>query len=303
MEKVNTMSLIKELRERTDAPFIECKKALESSGWNIDKAIDWLQNNGKVKAAKKAGRIAAEGLVSIAKNEKSVVILEINSETDFVAKNAQFVNLVTKISNILLENDFTTNDEALKLKNEEGVTVEELTTIATATIGEKIVFRRANKFNYNPMTQVAGTYVHTNGRIASIVILNGKDEEVAKNISMHISAMNPEYTFVTDYPKDEYEKLKQEFTNELNKSEKDSKKPENIKSMMIQGKIEKELSKFVLELQEFVVDSSFKVKKYLESKNSSIVSVVRYEVGEGIEKKENNFVAEVNAQLAEATKK
>ncbi|MGZ9413320.1 translation elongation factor Ts [Mycoplasma sp. 1012] len=302
MEKVNTMALIKELRERTDAPMVDCKKALEASSWSVEKAILWLQENGKAKAAKKAGRIAAEGLVSVATNGKAAVVFEVNSETDFVAQNKQFIDLVNKIGQVLLKGDFSSNEEATHLKDENGKTIEELCVDATATIGEKIAFRRAKKLSASESQRI-GSYIHTNGRVASLVLINGENEEAAKNVSMHVAAMNPEYALVSQVPSSEVDKLTKEFTLEIENDPKNSKKPENIKQMMINGKVEKELAKIVLELQEFVMDSSFKVKSYLDSKKSSLLEIVRFEVGEGIEKQETDFAAEVAAQVAEATKK
>ncbi|MBN3534751.1 translation elongation factor Ts [Mycoplasma procyoni] len=302
MSQINTMALIKELRERTDAPMVDCKKALEASDWNIEKAIAWLQENGKAKAAKKAGRIAAEGLVYAVSNNNKAVIFEVNSETDFVAQNKQFVELVQEIGQILLNNKFASNEEALALKNASGKSIEELTVDATATIGEKIAFRRAEAFDI-AADQKAGVYVHTNGRVASIVLINGADEEAAKNVSMHVSAMNPEYTLVSDYPQNKLDELTQEFAKEVNEDPKNASKPDKIKESMINGKVQKKLGEVVLELQEFVMDSQFKVAKYLESKKSSLVKAIRFEVGEGIEKQQTDFAAEVAAQVAEAKNK
>lgn len=301
MENINKTALIKELRERTDAPMVDCKKALESSEWNVEKAIVWLQENGKAKAAKKAGRIAAEGLVSAAKNEKHAVIFEVNSETDFVAQNKQFIDLVNKIGNILLNNTFSNSEEALNLKDESGKSIDDLCVDATATIGEKIAFRRAEKIEIKE-TQKAGTYVHTNGRVASIVLVNGDSEEAAKNVSMQVAALNPEYTLVSEVPASVVNKLKEEFAKEIESDAKFASKPEKIKQSMIEGKLNKELSKNVLELQDFVMDSAFKVNTYLQSKKSELVKSLRFEVGEGIEKQETDFAAEVAAQVAEARK-
>ncbi|UWD33910.1 translation elongation factor Ts [Mesomycoplasma molare] len=301
MENINKTALIKELRERTDAPMVDCKKALESSEWNVEKAIVWLQENGKAKAAKKAGRIAAEGLVSAAKNEKYAVIFEVNSETDFVAQNKQFIDLVNKIGNILLNNTFSNSEEALNLKDESGKSIDDLCVDATATIGEKIAFRRAEKIEIKE-TQKAGTYVHTNGRVASIVLVNGDSEEAAKNVSMQVAALNPEYTLVSEVPASVVNKLKEEFAKEIESDAKFASKPEKIKQSMIEGKLNKELSKNVLELQDFVMDSAFKVNTYLQSKKSELVKSLRFEVGEGIEKQETDFAAEVAAQVAEARK-
>lgn len=310
MEKINTMALIKELRERTDAPMVDCKKALEASSWDVEKAIVWLQENGKAKAAKKASRVAAEGLVSAKADEKSAVIFEINSETDFVAQNKQFIELVDKVGKILLNNSFTSSEEALKLKDENGKTIEELTTDATATIGEKIAFRRAEKINL-AANQKAGAYIHTNGRVASIVLVEGNDAEAARNVSMHVAAMNPEFTFVTDIPAQKMQEYRSEAEQEVKEeiAKKQAAKPgspvpnEKIQENMIEGKVSKKIAPFVLEIQEFVMDSSFKVNSYLKSKGNTLVKSIRFEVGEGIEKEVTDFAAEVAAQVAEASKK
>ncbi|UVD81494.1 translation elongation factor Ts [Mycoplasma iguanae] len=297
MSQPNTMALIKELRERTNAAMIDCKKALESSQWDIEKAIVWLQENGKAKAAKKAGRIAAEGLVNAMANDQAAVIYEVNSETDFVAQNQGFLDLVDEIGKTLLAHDFSNSEQALQLKNSAGKTLEELTIDATATIGEKISLRRAQRINLSD-TQVAGSYKHSNGQIATLVLIEGKDAEAARGVAMHVAAMNPEYALVADVPTEKIASLRKEFLADPALAG----KPEKIQQNIVEGKINKALAETVLELQDFVVDNAFKVNKFLESKNSKLVSIVRFEVGEGIEKVANDFASEVAAQVSEALK-
>ncbi|MGY6172506.1 translation elongation factor Ts [Candidatus Mycoplasma pogonae] len=297
MSNTNNMTLIKELRERTNAAMIDCKKALESSNWDIEAAIVWLQENGKAKAAKKAGRIAAEGVVAAMANDNAAVIYEINSETDFVAQNKQFLELVNTVGETLLSNEFTTAEEALQLKAPNGKTIEELTVDATSTIGEKISFRRAEKVVLTP-NQSAAAYRHSNNQIASLVVVEGKAKEAAQGVAMHVAAMNPEFTLVTDVPAERVAKLRAELLEDPALAN----KPENIKNSIVDGKLNKTLAETVLELQDYVVDNSFKVNKFLDSNNAKLVKVYRFEVGEGIEKATSDFAAEVAAQVSEALK-
>lgn len=297
MSNINSMALIKELRERTSAAMIDCKKALESSNWNIEEAIKWLQENGKAKAAKKAGRIATEGLVSVAADKNAAVIYEVNSETDFVSKNQQFLELVETIGTTLLNNHFSNFSEALTLKTPSGKTIEELTTDATSTIGEKISFRRAEKVNL-AATQSAGVYKHSNGQIAAMVVIEGQDSEAARGVAMHVTAMNPEFALVADVPAAKITSLKSELAADPSLVG----KPENIKASIIEGKLNKTLAETVLELQDYVVDNTFKVNKFLASKNATLVKMLRFEVGEGIEKVVSDFAAEVAATVADALK-
>lgn len=297
MSQPNTMALIKQLRERTSAAMIDCKKALEASDWDIEKAIAWLQENGKAKAAKKAGRIAAEGVVSVVSNDKAAVIFEVNSETDFVAQNQQFLDLVQEIGEALLENEFSSNEEALKVRTKSNKTIEELTVDATSTIGEKISFRRVEKIQLKD-GQAVGVYKHWNHQFGSLVVVDGLDTEAAKNVAMHVAAMNPEHTFVSEVPESKVTQLKEEFLQ----SPALQGKPEKIQASILEGMLNKALAETVLELQEFVVEPSFKVNKYLESKKSKLNKVVRFEVGEGIEKSSSDFAAEVAQQVSEALK-
>ncbi len=285
-----TAQMVKELRERTGAGILDSKKALEATNGDIEKAIEHLQENGVAKAAKKAGRIAAEGLVTTASNEKGSVMVEINSETDFVAKNAQFQELVKKISSALLTASFSNSEEAAKV-NVDGKTIEELCVEATATIGEKISFRRAIKIEKNN-DQFIGAYTHSNGQIAALVTIQGGNEEAAKNVAMHVTAMNPEFLDAEAMPKEVVAKYKAEIMEELSSMD----KPEAILEKMAEGKLRKILSDLTLVDQEFVMEK-MPVSKYLSSQNAKAISMIRYQVGEGIEKKEEDFASEVAAQM------
>ncbi len=282
---------VKELRQRTGAGILDSKKALEATDGDINKAIEWLQERGQATAAKKASRVAAEGLVSTAQNDNAAVMVEINSETDFVAKNAQFQELVKKVANGLLLVDFSNSEEATKAVIN-GKTVEELCTEATSTIGEKISFRRAIKV-VKTDSQFIGAYTHANGQISSIVVIEGGNQEVAKNISMHVAAMNPEFLDAASMPQEKIETFKTEIMAELA----DINKPEKIKEIMAEGKLRKVLSDLTLVDQEFVMEK-MPVSKYLKGHGASAISMARFLVGEGIAKDETDFAAEVAAQMA-----
>ncbi|AHH45424.1 translation elongation factor Ts [Mesomycoplasma bovoculi] len=286
------LNKIKELRNITDAPFVDCKKALEASAYDIQKAIAWLQENGKAKAIKKAGRIAAEGLVYAIKNDKKIVIFELNSETDFVAKNKNFISLKDEIATLLLENNFNNLDQAFEIKSGSGKTISDLVTDASATLGEKISLRRV-EFVLISNGQNAGSYVHFNGQTSAIAVIEGGSKEVARNVCMHSVAMNPEFTFESEIPVDKLNKIK----SDLSQSPALVGKPENIQQSIITGMLAKELSKFVLEYQPFVVESEISVAKYLQNNNAKLIKIIRFEVGEGIEKVVSNFSEEVKNQI------
>lgn len=286
--------LIKKLRDITGAGFVDCKKALEASNNDIDLAIKWLQKNGAAKAVKKAGNIAADGLVSIAKNDKIAIIYEVNCQTDFVAINEDFKKLVNHIGDILISKSFNTLDDALNLRDSNNNTINELISLATAKIGEKIELRRLEKIELNNNINI-GSYVHFDGKKASIFVADGGNEEKLKGVAMHITAMNPEYLNEESVPKDKIEELKEK----LSKSPKLDGKPENIKQNIINGMLKKELSETfsVLTEQDYVVEPSKTVGKYLNEIAAKEIKMIRFEVGEGIEKKEVNFASEVAAQM------
>lgn len=284
-------SLIKELRDLSGAGLMDCKKALEASNNDIDEAIDYLRKKGISKAAKKADRVAAEGLSTVVIDGNNASIVEVNCETDFVAKNEKFVNLVNKIAELIVKNDVKTMEEAMSLSTEEG-TLNDTIVNFTATIGEKISFRRFARLSKTD-SQNFGSYIHMGGRIAVLTLLEGADEETAKDVSMHAAAMRPSYVKREDVPAEEVERetsvLKEQAMNE--------RKPAEIAEKMVNGRINKFYKEICLEEQDFVKDSDMTVGAFVKSKNGSIVNMVRFEVGEGIEKKEENFAEEVMNQI------
>ena len=284
-------SLIKELRDLSGAGLMDCKKALEASNNDIDEAIDYLRKKGISKAAKKADRVAAEGLSTVVIDGNNASIVEVNCETDFVAKNEKFVNLVNKIAELIVKNDVKTMEEAMSLSTEEG-TLKDIIVNFTATIGEKISFRRFARLSKTD-SQNFGSYIHMGGRIAVLTLLEGADEETAKDVSMHAAAMRPSYVKREDVPAEEVERetsvLKEQAMNEG--------KPAEIAEKMVNGRINKFYKEICLEEQDFVKDSDMTVGAFVKSKNGSIVNMVRFEVGEGIEKKEENFAEEVMNQI------
>ncbi len=286
-----TASMVKELREKTGAGMMDCKKALEECNADMDKAIDYLREKGITKAAKKTDRIAAEGLANIFIKDNKAVILEINCETDFVSKNADFNKLVETIGNALLKNEVKNMDEALKVKVNND-TVNDLIVNETATIGEKLNFRRFEKVEKKD-DELFGSYLHMGGKIASLVVIKGTSEEVAKDIAMQVAAMKPSYMFVENIPSDvlEHEKtvLKEQSVNEG--------KPEDIAIKMVEGRIKKYYKEVCLNEQQFVKDNDLTIKDYLKNNNSELINMVKYEVGEGMEKRNDNFADEVMSQI------
>lgn len=283
---------VKDLRERTNAGMMDCKKALEASNGDMDQAIEWLRKNGMAKAAKKEGRIAAEGITKMLVDGNQAVILEVNSETDFVAKNEKFIEFVNKLADVIMKSDATDMESALTLTTEEG-TVSDMVAAAVAQIGEKISFRRFTRLTKND-NQVFGSYSHMGGRIAALVLLNGTDQEAAYEIAMHAAAMNPQYVKSSEVPTEVLEKEKSIMREELLKEGKPADRIENI----LVGKVNKYYSEICLEDQIFIkAENKETVKAYAEAHGCEIVNMVRYEVGEGIEKKQENFAEEVMNQI------
>ena len=283
-------SMVKELREISGAGMLDCKNALAASDGNMEKAIDWLREKGIAKSAKKQTRIAAEGLAHIEIKGNKAVIIEVNSETDFVAKNQEFVNLVKTIASTIIDNNVSTVEEALKLKAGEN-TLEELIIDKTSKIGEKISFRRFEIVEKED-TEVFGTYSHMGGKIAVLTRLTN-NEEVAKDVAMQAAAMRPLYLTREDVPSEVLEKertiLKEQAENEgLDSSKID---------MIVNGRINKYYEEVCLIDQPFIKENKQKVSKYVESNGSKIISFTRYEVGEGMEKREENFAEEVMKQI------
>ena len=287
-----TASLVKELRERTGAGMMDCKKALQQTDGNIEAAIDYLRENGIAKAAKKADRIAAEGLSYIEVKGNKAVILEINSETDFVAKNEKFVALVKNVADAILAAEPKTLEEALQVEAQGG-TVEAVINEGIATIGEKLSLRRFEVVSKTD-SDAFGAYSHMGGRIGVLTLVEGStDEEAAKDVAMHIAALSPKYLDESEVPADVLEHEKKVLTEQaLNEG-----KPANIVEKMIVGRINKFLEEITVVKQKFVKDDSLTVEKFVASKGGKLAKFVRYEVGEGIEKREDNFAEEVMSQV------
>jgi len=286
-----TASMVKELREKTGAGMLDCKKALEACNGSIEEAINWLREKGIAKAAKKSDRIAAEGVAAILTEGNNAVIIEVNSETDFVAKNNEFQSLVKEILETIIKSDAKTLEEVLELSTSNG-TINDLIVSKTATIGEKLSLRRFTKITKKD-NETFGSYIHMGGRIAVLTLVSDVNDEVAKDISMHAAAMKPLYVTRNEVPSELVEKerevLKEQAINEG--------KPAEIAEKMVEGRIRKYYEEICLEEQAFVKDSGISVGTYAKNNGGKILSMVRYEVGEGIEKKEENFAEEVAKQI------
>jgi elongation factor Ts len=286
-----TAQMVKELREKTGAGMMDCKRALEETNGDIEKAIDFLREKGIAKAAKKANRIAAEGLCNFVIDGNTAFVYELNSETDFVSKNEQFLELLETISKILINSDATNTEEALALVKD-GKTVETLLADATATIGEKITLRRVSRFTKED-AQGFGAYKHLGGRIVTLVVTEKDDDVVAKDIAMHVAAQNPKYLDRSQVDQETLEHERHILTQQALQEG----KPANIVDKMVVGRLNKYLQDIWLVDQGFVKVPDHKVSDYLKTNKNNVVSFVRLEVGEGIEKRQEDFAAEVQAQL------
>ena len=284
-------SMVKDLREKTGAGMMDCKKALVETNGDMEKAIDYLREKGISKAAKKAERIAAEGLSNIYIKGNDAVVVELNSETDFVAKNAEFKELLDKIGNTILENNVTNLEEALNAKCGDE-TINDLIVNATAKIGEKISLRRFEKVTKTD-SQVFGSYLHMGGKISSLTILEGGNEEVARDVAMQAAAMRPQYVNIESVPAEDLEREKNVIREQVIN---EGKKPE-FADKIVEGRIRKFYEETVLEEQAFIKDSGLSVKAYLSNNNATLVKIVKYEVGEGMEKRNDDFAAEVMSQI------
>ena len=283
---------VKDLREKTGAGMLDCKKALEASEGNMDKAVDWLREKGIAKAAKKESRIAAEGLTEGREDKDTAIIFEVNCETDFVTKNEKFKNLIDELGTALLKDKCKNYDEALNVKLKDGKTVSERIVEATATIGEKISFRRFEKIKKSK-DEVFGLYSHMGGRITTLVVLEGANAEVARDVAMHVAAMRPLYLNRDEVPEDvlnhEKEIIKEQAINEG--------KPADIAEKMVIGRVNKYYKEVCLVEQEFIKDSDKSVEQFVKANNGTIKKMIRYEVGEGIEKRSDDFAEEVMKQI------
>jgi len=287
-----TAALVKELRERTGAGMMECKKALVETNGDIDAAIDLMRKSGAAKAEKKAGRVAAEGVIIIktTDDKKLAAIVEVNSETDFVARDENFLNFANAVAEAALAGKIATLDALKEAKLASGETVEEARTALVAKIGENIGVRRVQLVEAGE--GILGSYIH-GGRIGVVVAIDNGDDELVKDIAMHVAAVNPQFVNPEDISEEVYNKEKEIFTAQALESG----KPADIVEKMIEGRMRKFAAEICLTGQAFVKDPSITVGKLLADKNASVTAMVRLEVGEGIEKKEDDFAAEVMAQV------
>lgn len=282
---------IKDLREKTGAGMLDCKKALEATSGDINAAIDWLREKGIAKAAKKESRIAAEGLSEFIVEGNKAVVVEVNSETDFVAKNEAFKNFLDTVAKTILNSDAKTMDEALNLQCEEG-TISEYLVNLIAKIGEKISFRRFELITKND-DEVFGAYSHMGGKISVLTVLKGGNEETAKDVAMHVAAMRPGYLNREEVPEEvishERDVIKEQVMNEG--------KPADIAEKMVTGRLNKYYKEICLLEQQFVKDPDLTVEAFAKKNNAEIVKMIRFEVGEGIEKRNDDFASEVMSQI------
>ena len=306
-----TASMVKELREMTGVGMLECKKALAETDGDMEKAVEYLREKGLAASAKKAGRIASEGLVDIyvSDDKKTAAIVEVNSETDFVAKNQTFKDYVANVAKQASESNATNIDEKKKKKwsFDAEFTVREALSQQVAVIGENLNIRRFEKY----VREIPGSlvsYVHGGGRIGVLVNLAcEKDapelEELGKNVAMQIAAMNPKFITVDDVPAEFMEHEKEILTKQAKEDPKNASKPENIIEKMITGRLQKEMKEICLIEQPYVKDGDMSVKQYIDSVAKvvgapiTISRYVRFETGEGLEKKEENFAEEVAKAL------
>ncbi|MDD5791141.1 MAG: translation elongation factor Ts [Erysipelotrichaceae bacterium] len=290
-----TAAQVKELREKTGAGMLDCKNALSATDGDMEKAIDWLREKGIAKSVKKAGRIAAEGLTKIVVDGNKACVIEVNSETDFVAKNAQFLALLETAAKTILAANPATVEDALALAVNGGTLNDEFIN-ATATIGEKIVLRRFAVIE-KADDESFGIYSHMGG-VKSVVAVCKGSEEVAKHVAMQVCSMTPTYISRDYMPAEIVERETKVQTEIVNADPKFAGKPEKVIAGAIQGKVTKALKDMCLVDQEYILDGSMTVGQYLKNEGASVVSFTRYFVGEGIEKRVENFAEEVAKQMA-----
>jgi len=289
-----TAAQVKELRELTGAGMMDCKKALTECEGDIKKAIDWLREKGIAKAAKKEGRIAAEGLAKILIEGNKAVVLEVNSETDFVAKNDRFLALLDEAAKTIFNSNAKTVEEALALPTAEG-TLNDSFIAAVAVIGEKITLRRFEIVEKSD-DELFGSYTHQGGRIVAVTVVKGTaDAQVAKNMAMQVASMNPTYVSRDEMPQEVVAHEREVQEGIMANDESLTNKPEKVKAGIIEGRVSKALQDMCLVDQEYFLDSNLKCGQYLKENNAEVVKFVKYIVGEGIEKKQDDFAAEVAA--------
>ena len=291
-----TAAMVKELRDATGAGMMDCKKALVAADGNMQAAIDAMSKSGAAKAAKKAGRTAAEGIITVAQAGKKVVLVEVNSETDFCAKNAEFVTFAQKVADTALANNIC-DVEVLKNTQLDGQTVAEGLTALVAKIGENLQLRRVALVEAKD-DETIGLYVHSNKRIGVAVVLKGGDETIAKHVAMHVCASKPDFVHPEDVSAEVVEHERQVQIEIAMKSG----KPQAIAEKMVEGRMKKFTGEVSLTGQPFVMNPEITVGQMLKEAKADAVSFVRYEVGEGIEKQAVDFAAEVQAQVAAAQK-
>ena len=284
--------LVKELREKTGAGMMDCKKALTETDGDIDKAVDFLREKGIAKAAKKADRVAAEGLTKAVAKGNDAVIVEVNSETDFVARNDQFVELLETVALAILEQKPATVEAALTDVTVEGKDLDTYIKEKAAVIGEKISLRRFETLTKTD-DQEFGTYSHQGGRISVLTLIDGNSPEFASMVSMHIGGMKPQFLNEESVPAEVYEHEKAVLTEQsLNEG-----KPKEIVEKMITGRLRKFFSEICLVDQKYLLDDSKTVAEVAKENNAEIKGFFRFEVGEGIEKRQDDFASEVAAQM------
>ena len=286
MAEGNLIELIKVLRDRTGAGLMDCKGALLANDCDLDKASDWLREKGLAKAAKKASRIAAEGLAHIRVCEKcgKTVIIEVNCETDFVAKGDAFRELVDAVAGLILKNDLKTVEEAKAAS-------ESLFADATVKMGEKFDLRRFEVIEKGQGS--IGTYIHMGGKIATVVVLDKEDAELAKHLAMHVAANNPSYLSEADIPSDALAHEKDIQREAAKNDPKLAGKPDQVLDKILDGKVRKTFAEVTLADQAFLLDPDKTVAQVLKEKATNVLRFVRYQVGEGIEKRKDDFASEV----------
>jgi len=282
---------VAELRAKTGAGMMDCKKALSETNGDINAAIDYLREKGIAKAAKKESRIAAEGLANVYISGNKAVILEVNSETDFVSKNEEFTSMLDTIGKTILNSNAKTVEEALELPCEDG-TIKDLIIAKTAKIGEKLSLRRI-KVVEKTNDETFGSYLHMGGKIAVLTVLKGANEEVAKDVAMQAAAMKPEFVREDEIPTDRVEKERAIFKEQaMNEG-----KPAEIAEKMVEGRLKKFFKEICLVSQSFIKNGDIDVATYVKNNGGEVKSMIRYEVGEGMEKRNDNFAEEVMNQV------
>ncbi len=287
-----TAQMVKELRDRTGAGMMDCKKALKECNGDIDSAIDMMRKAGQAKADKKSSRVAAEGVIDFLadKEKNNACLVEVNCETDFVAKDENFLNFVSKVSSLSLSN-FTGNlDEFVSQKINDGKSLEELRLELVSKVGENVQIRRIKVIEGN--NGHIGSYLHGK-KIGVVICLSDKNEDLAKDIAMHIAAMKPIAIQEKDISKDIIDKERDIYLAQASESG----KPKEIIEKMVDGKLKKFLNEVTLLSQQFVKDPDTSIGALLEKSNCEVLDFFRYEVGEGIDKKEENFAEEVMSQI------